>query len=299
MSAGRGPIRSAGTADPGAKAHNVLRLASDVVAGQLIRFGADIWVVDEGIDTTDNTQGGDYNNTTNPLTVAAINYQGYVQGIPGVGQFLKIGNEIMKITAYGGGFITMTRGVLGTTNAVHADAVDIFQSQYRAAEITSAGATLALPCFGGLTPTIASAALAANHLAYGTETGYTATAISANEVLFFASAVGVSSKTCTETLAGSNNLWSNATTVGGRAAGAGTPVNSRVPTATEVALDHMYFYFGFTPSRAIVEVLVTAGGARKLWNGAVTISGGRVTVDNSSTTDWAATDTVTVVAVEP
>lgn len=74
-------------------------------------------------------------------------------------------------------------------------------------------------------------------------------------------------------------------------------LQKRVPTATEVALGNLHLRFDFTPNYVQVFVAPTATpGALAIWDGAVTISGGLVTLDNSGGTDWAATDDVTVVA---
>lgn len=122
----------------------------------------------------------------------------------------------------------------------------------------------------------------------------TAQKISANELLVFSKTPGPKAISCTETLAGANNAWANATTFGGRLAG--EKVYSRirrVPNATEVALGTMHFVFDFTPVLDSVRVVVTATpGIALAWDGAVTISGNRLTIDNTGTVDWAATHTI-------
>lgn len=76
-------------------------------------------------DSTEDTQSNDFNNVTSPLTVAAAvtTYGGITFA---VGQYLKIGNEILKVTAISGNDVTFARGQLGTTTAVHANGVSIF-----------------------------------------------------------------------------------------------------------------------------------------------------------------------------
>lgn len=76
-------------------------------------------------DTGDNTAGGTWNALTNPLVVAAATYPGIVAT---VGALVKVEDEIMKVSAVGGGNITLARAQLGTTAAVHADGVDIFET---------------------------------------------------------------------------------------------------------------------------------------------------------------------------
>ncbi len=117
----------------------------------------------------------------------------------------------------------------------------------------------------------------------------------ANEVL-------VRSKTsqtfpCTETLAGSNNAWAVATSYGGAdASERSNQIFSRVPNAAEVAIGRMHFPVGFTPVAALAAVRVTSTGVIKAHDGALILAAGRVTLDNTGSTDWATTDTVTVIA---
>lgn len=76
------------------------------------------------VDTTDDTAGGDFNVLTNPVTVLKADYVGIT---PVVGDYYKIGNEILVITAVGALDFTLARGQLDTDNVVHADAVSIFR----------------------------------------------------------------------------------------------------------------------------------------------------------------------------
>jgi len=129
---------------------------------------------------------------------------------------------------------------------------------------------------------------------------YSAAKISANEVLFKHGTPGRQTAACSETLAGSNNAWSAAAFYGGaneldelqkvRAI-------SRVPTATEVALQTMHFFFGFTPTSAIAQIRASAGTVRA-FDGAVVVSGDRVSVNGTGSTDVQASDIVSVIAFE-
>jgi hypothetical protein len=77
-------------------------------------------------DTTEVTADNSFNNVTSPLTVtdAVTDYSAITFA---VGQYLKIGNEILKVTVIDGNDVTFARAQFGTTAAVHADAVAIFQ----------------------------------------------------------------------------------------------------------------------------------------------------------------------------
>ncbi len=80
---------------------------------------------DVATDTTNDTADDSFNNTTSPLTVvdavadyAAISFA--------VGQYLKIDNEILRVSAIVGDDVTFQRAQLGTTAAAHADGTSIF-----------------------------------------------------------------------------------------------------------------------------------------------------------------------------
>lgn len=99
-----------------------------------------------------------------------------------------------------------------------------------------------------------------------------------------------------------NGTVSAAASYGGRGDAATinrvTSMLSRVPLATEVTDGVMHFMFpaGTTVDAAKVVVKVTSTGVEKVVACPVTISGNRVTIDNTGGTDFAATDTVDVIA---
>jgi hypothetical protein len=151
-------------------------------------------------------------------------------------------------------------------------------------------------CFAGVTPTIASAAIVAAINA-NTLLGLTAVALSVNEILVFTNSdTSPLTLPCSETLAGANNQWAAAAFYGGQLAKPqGVALGQRAPNATEVAIGNLHFLFPFTVGAAMVQVRSSTGAA-KAWDGVLTINGSRVTLDNAGTTDWAATDTVAVLA---
>lgn len=124
--------------------------------------------------------------------------------------------------------------------------------------------------------------------------------ITANEVLFVDLNNPTNAVACTETLAGANNTWANATSYGGEGVPLEVPASSmisRSPNATEVALESMHFKFRFAVRSAIVQVRTTAGLIKAI-DAAITIDTNRVTITSSGATDLVATDTVTVLASE-
>lgn len=143
-------------------------------------------------------------------------------------------------------------------------------------------------------------ALAAAINASGTEP-VTAVRIGANEVLVFKDTIGVDTTALAETLAGANNAWdTNALRAGSVAAELSVAKVSRVPNAQEVALGNLHIPLPFKPTIVFVQVRVTADGSVKAWDGGFTINGTTnpyITLTNAGNTDWAATDTVSVLAI--
>ena len=133
-----------------------------------------------------------------------------------------------------------------------------------------------------------------------------ATRVTANNVLINAATVagGATPKVgaivlaTTETLGGANNAWDSATMRGGRAAAVRKRVwQSRVPLAVEDALNIMHFVFDFTPTTVRVYVALTATPALPvLFDGAVAIAGGVVTITDNGAVNLTTSMTVWVEA---
>lgn len=130
--------------------------------------------------------------------------------------------------------------------------------------------------------------------------GLIATKIATNELLISTSTPQAAVLACTETLAGANNGFNAAAMYGGRAAGLRrSSTQARVPLAQEVTLGLMHFMFDFPPSFVNIMIIVTATpGVALAWDGAVTIVGNRVTLDNTGSVDWAATNKVFITVSE-
>jgi len=144
------------------------------------------------------------------------------------------------------------------------------------------------------TPTAAGTALVA---AINAENcGMRAKKISANEVLVFAAAGDATAYACTETLAGASNAWASATAFGGAAEPSALPapvIISRVPTATEIALQTMHFPLTFTPTAVVVQIR-TSAGVLKAFDGTTLIVDQYVSLTASGSVDPASGDIVTV-----
>ena len=131
----------------------------------------------------------------------------------------------------------------------------------------------------------------------------TAYAVSSVGVIVVADEPGITGIACTETLAGANNAWSTATMTGGTNPGAAfraSDLVARTPTAVEVGVGQLRAKFGFEPSAFIVAVRDTNGDV-KAWDGAASVDpddARTILIDNTGAVDWAATDTVTILASE-
>lgn len=194
---------------PASPATNTLLLAANVASTETVTIGADVYEVEiVNTDSTDNTAGGSFNNTTDPLVVAAsVAYPGVFAR--GVGDLVRIQSEIMRITAKGATDLTFQRGVSGTTTAAHANALDIFIGNGIAG-----GSTVAVGLVTTLTPAAFSPALIDDINSEGTE-AFTASAGASNAVVITADADGADATACSETLAGAGNVWVAAATYGG------------------------------------------------------------------------------------
>ncbi|WCL51510.1 hypothetical protein [Leptospira sp. GIMC2001] len=118
--------------------------------------------------------------------------------------------------------------------------------------------------------------------------------ISDNEILFHTPQAGSKAIPCSETLAGANNEFASATTYGGRKAGTlQSPKFNRVPLAVEVALGNVHFVFDLVPVVVDIKSVTTATpGVTQAWDGAVAVSGNRVTAGNGGSTDWTTAQTL-------
>jgi len=76
------------------------------------------------VDTTQDTSGGVFNNTTDPLSDITISSHGCV-----IGDFIKIEDEVMCVTRVDSSSVVhLRRGAAGTTTAAHANGISIYRS---------------------------------------------------------------------------------------------------------------------------------------------------------------------------
>jgi hypothetical protein len=123
--------------------------------------------------------------------------------------------------------------------------------------------------------------------------------ISDNEFMIVSDSSAPLTLACTETLTGTNNAWAAAAMYGGSLTKHHPmSIDLRVPTAVEIAVGNMHFELNFTPVKVLVFVMVTATpGVAVAWDGAVTIDGHHVVIDNAGSTDWTASHTLQVIFI--
>jgi hypothetical protein len=289
---------SLGMNDAGAPMLNALRVASDVISAETVTIGADVYEVEiVNTDSTDNTANGDFNNTTNPLTVAGAVAR-YANCTLAEGEIIRVQNEMMRVTDNDGTDVTFKRGVSGTTVATHADALDIFVG-----DGIVGGSTIAVGLVATLTPTAFMPALVDDINNDGT-LNLKASQITVNHLLLESAdapggtvAASTTAVACSETLTGANNAWANATMVNGKAAGArSVAMFTHTVLQVEEDLALLILSLPFNPTGYIVQAYDANGVFKGTLSDKITISGNRIQYDFFGATNLVATDKVMVVA---
>jgi hypothetical protein len=289
----------------GRQARNILRLASNVADTETVVIGADTYEIETvatAIGAGATASGGQLNNTIDPVGVT-ITAHGLAVGDPVACQ-----SEIMTVLAVvDANTVVLARGRFGTTIATHADGQTINKGNGITAGRIPVG------FIATFTPAVAGPALAAAINNAKTADGQRPTGkvstifplfqavslASGAEVLVSRLSGAVDATACSETLAGANNAWDNAAMHDGVAVGdARSYFAALTPSAQEVTLGNIRIPLPFTPSYIAVDVRIASTGVSKAWNGGFLFAAGVLTIDNTGTTDWAATDVVYVTARE-
>lgn len=284
---------------PGAFASALLVLAENVVAADNFTIGDDVYEIEiVNTDSTDNTAGGLWNNTTSPLIVD-LSPAAYDNLRPtlAVGKLIRIENEILRLAKINGNKYEFHRGDSGTTAAAHANGVDIFRG-----DGVTAG-RIAVGLVTTLTPAAAQAAIVdVVNSGWGSEKFIRCFARSAALTMFYYTKPGAFTTACAEAFNGATNLI-DANFAGGAPTGVTKYVRvSRVPTTIEVSAGVVNIALPFNPVAAFVEVRVTASNAVKAWDGdnalvaASPPAPAYVTVNNDGAVDFDANDTIEVIA---
>lgn len=159
------------------------------------------------------------------------------------------------------------------------------------------GATTLGDTTAGVDPTAGEAtdALIAAINASGTEP-VTAIDLAAGDILLLADGLSATEVDVAETMAGANNVVEAAVTGGALQTLSRTFAAAKVPTATQVLAGLICIPLDFEPTGVLVQARTTSTGAAYAWDGKVTIdtTNDMLKIDNSGSTDWAATNTLSI-----
>lgn len=275
----------------GLAAQQTLRIAANVASGETVVINGETYRVATAATDSTKTLGSELATTSqvnNPVATIAMT----AHGLKG-GDIIRIDNEIMLVlNPLNANLIQVLRAACNTTIATHAAAAAIFT------EASPGGGGFPIGLNATLTPTAATPALvwAINTLG---KSNVAAIQVDVNTVVVHTAvkpggapaAYGGANIAVSETLAGAGNAWDAANITGGRKPEVGQLL-SIVPSANEVTAGKIVRVFPFVPVVEECTVRVTATAAVKAWDGAVTVSGNSIVIDNAGATDWAATDTI-------
>lgn len=274
--------------------HGILRVAANVASGETVVIGGDTYrVANLATDSTKTVSGGQLNNTRDYVSMVYFPAHGRV-----VGDVIRVDSEYMAVVGVKtADYLHVIRGISGSTIAAHADGASFFT------EAASGGGGIGVCHNATLTPVVFTANLTAdiNDKRRGIEPVVAVNSDANTVIVQKADAkggrpvAGVDTTATTETLAGANNAWDAATFGAGVAPGI-LYIAKRSPIAAEVTKGEMWFPFPFTPTIVDIQVITTATGARAAWDGASSVVGNRVRIDNSGVTDWATTHYILVYA---
>lgn len=280
----------------GKAAQQTLRIAANVASGETVVIGGDTYrVVTAATDSTKNT-GSELATTSqvnNPQAKIAMT----AHGLRG-GDIIRIENEIMVVLqALNANEILLQRACCGTSIATHAAALDIFT------EASPGSGGIAIGLNATLTPTAATPALvwAINNKGKEKVVAYqhdvNTIVVASADRAGGTPVPSLAATATTETLGGGGNAWDAATLAGGRAVEMLTFL-SVVPTSAQVTAGAIVLIFPFTPVVEEITIRVTSSAAVLAWDGAATVSGNKLTIDNAGAVDWGTTHTIRL-AVRP
>jgi hypothetical protein len=271
----------------GVAGHNVLDLPAVLADEETVTIGNEVYEV--ALLTTDSgedTSGGEFNNTTEGITVLMASH-GLVKG-----DLILVESEVMMVIGVlSAGKITLARGRCGTTAATHADANNIL--------------TVATPGAGLINVGVADTTAAAFATALAATINETSVRFAAadgttHDIVWKKDEDDDRSAAAAETLGGAGNAWLLGATFLGTTIPAKTfrSDKGRVPTAAEVTQGNMYFAFPNMTDVSIdsvsVRPLATIGDKQtwKAHDGTTAVAGALVTITNDGVTDFAASDIV-------
>lgn len=187
----------------------ILDLPANVADAETVTIGAKVYEFDViATDSTADTAAVDFDNVTDPLTIdlAAAGYAAF-RALVVNHDLLRIGTEIMYISALAGTTFTFQRGWAGTTIATHAIGQDMFVS----AAAGAPGTDIYVGLNATFTPAVAGPALEDVINSVIMANNYTAYWSAALGQLQITSDVQQALMATAETLGGALNAWQAAT----------------------------------------------------------------------------------------
>lgn len=283
---------------PGLPSKGTLRLPVNVADGENIVIGATTYkVVVLQTDSTQDAANGDLNNTNSNNDNVLFPTHGLE-----VGDLFACQSESIEVTGVpDANHVHVRRGANGTTIATHANGQALLTQS-----VPAGSGTVKIGLLATLTPAVFIPRFVAtvNNAAVSRENVKAVSPLAGQVVVFSTDKPGGSPKSgvfalgTTETLAGSGNAWDAATLVGGRAPYLPMIIRG-VPTAAEVTAALIVIVTPFaTPVVHSTRWITTSSGAAALVDGAVTVSGNLILIDQAGSTDFAATHTYELIIAE-
>lgn len=274
----------------GVRAMNVMYVPANVVNGDTITIDGETYELD--IINTDSSVNTANTDDTGPLnatdTVSLVTTTAAPGTAISVGDVIRIENELLLVlrkistTQY-----VCARAYAGSAIATHVKNTDVFVSD-------SVPTNVSIPLVTTLTPAAFAIAFVAV-FNYAPPDGESAPARAGSQsatfiayslgtklqVLLLAVDAGVNVAATTEEFANStDNVWANATMVGGKdPAVAGVEASERAVTAAEELAGELHFAFPFAVRSAVVQVRVTATGQRVSFTGQVIVAYAETTTE--------------------
>jgi len=267
----------------GSRASSVLRITSAVVDGETITIGSSVYEfknLDQ--DTGFTTANNEWNNTTSVIKVT-MTAHGFV-----VGKFLNVDSELFQITSVqDANVVGLSRGIAGTTIAVHADAATI--RDHTAA--VAGNVIVPLP----------------NDLSSGTAgisfekivdvqigVNYATTRIDTVQLHLVSKRYEDLTTACSETMGGATNDISSAFEHGRVAGLVRLQILKHRVTARDVTIGLIVFHIDFAADSYHVEIRPNGNGQERLWDGTLLIDPVKkiITMDNANAVDWVSNDEI-------
>lgn len=267
-------IHNLAAAHSGANSTAVLAFSGSAAHQETFTISDDVYeLLTITKDTSVITANDELNNLfkTNIVTLTGVM----------VGDILEVAGEYMQVTEVNPTTVRVSRGYAGSTIAVHADGITINTNTD-----TGAVGAITVPITATLTPAGVIPLIVKTVNSGLGKLPVTAVKASGDSVIFSKVAADGDVTTSTDI---ANAAIGTKFTTGVQPASTISSKVMIIATAADVTATLIYVSLPYTPTLVTVAVY-TSAGVVKAWDGAATIAGNIVEIDNSGTTDWASTD---------